>query len=243
MYMSSYVHYECLTYCVENPDRNQFNIKMYIPAVYPYLMCELKKMYRGKQSNVHCIPTVQGFLFEEAFFKAEQLQTHPLSIKAVNINNPFPCRFKFSTLTPAAFQQTSAITSMLIPGYMYHLRPGHPAIDGVCVASIKSEKYLLLLQVSLCSYSNHLSKASDIRLEVTKQERKLAEELKLPTASTSIAQYYQHLGGKITEEKVIYVYISPKETDPPNDTTFLSELKDYDTRSGSSKPLENIVTL
>ena len=238
MYKSSCVHYEYLTYCIENPDGKQFSVKMYIPAMYPYLVHELKRMYSKKQSNVHNIPIVQGYLFEEAFFLAKQLKTHPLSIKTLNINTRSPRTFKFSTLTPAAAQQTGAITSKLKPGYMYHLRSGHPAIDSVCVALTESEeKFLLLLQVSLSSYSEHLSKAVDIRRGVTKQERKSVEEI-LPqqSASTSIAQYYQYLGGNIDNDRVMYVYISPKEIDPPNDMTFLSEQRDHGTRSTGSNP-------
>ena len=60
------------------------------------------------------------------------------------------------------------------------------------------------------------------------------EMLPLQSASYSVAQYYQYLGGNIDDDKVIYVYVSQKETEPPNDMTFLSEQRDHGTRSTDS---------
>ena len=248
LYKSSYLHHENLTYCIEEKNRKQFTIKMYIPSMYAYLLYELKRMYWNKQSNVHNIPVVREYLFEEAFFQSEHLRTLPLSIKALNVNTSSPRTFTFSSLTPASAQQRSPITTNLEPGYLYHLRPGHLVIDSVCVASsTESEQYLLLLQVSLSSYLEHLSKAIAIRQSIHQPERMYVEEIEkqraslasasaLASASFSIAKYYQYLGGNVDDDKVIYVYVSPKETEAPNDITFSPELRDHGTRGSTGSP-------
>ena len=223
-YKKSYLHQENMTTCIE--DGNEHKIKMHIPSMYSYLIGELKQKFHQRESDVYNLPIVRGYIFEEAFLQFECL--HSLSIKALNVDNKSPCSFRFSSLTPAVAQRTGAVTTSLVENQIYHLRAKHPAIDGVCVAEEdQSEKYLLLLQVSLNTYKQHLSKGNDIKKSV--------ESLEEQFGRMSIAGYYQKLGGDIGDDKVIYVYVSPKETkSDPNDITFMSELKNPGTKGAAS---------
>ena len=110
---------------------------------------------------------------------------------------------------------------------IYHLRPNHPAIDGVCVAvdSI-NVKYLLLLQVSISEYRKHESKGIDIRKPVdTGFEGKVHRG--------TIAEYYKNLA-RVGDENVMY--ISPKEPKAPDFSTFVQELRSPNTRAATSSP-------
>ena len=91
-------------------------------------------------------------------------------------------------MTTAAVQETGPIESM-IENEIHHLRPKHPAIDGVCVTteSTSNRRYLLLLQVSLTEYRRHESKGIDIRKCIEPAfEGKISKGV-----STTIAQYYK----------------------------------------------------
>lgn len=135
-------------------------------------------------------------------------------IKVVNVNNASsPRTLTLSSSIPASDQQMSPITTSLQQNLIYHLRPEHLAIDSVRIASIGSEQYLLLLQVSLSSYQEHLSRGIDIRRSVQPPERNFvkkiassasASALALASVSHSITQYYQYLAGNIADDKVIY---------------------------------------
>ena len=246
-YKGSYLHAENLTYCIEEKGKKEFQIHMYIPSMYSFLIEELKERYNDKESNVHNHPVVRGYMFEEAFLRSEDLRTKPLVISAINASDTSSPRvFTFSSLTPAWHQQRNAITTNLVSNFVYHLRQKHSAIDAVCVADTETEKYLLLLQVSLSSYKDHVSKGIDIWRSVQVQERERAQEIleeqhvssasPAKSKSLSISAYYQYLGGKIADDKVIYVYVSPKETNPPNNYMFLQELQDHKTRFGTPLP-------
>ena len=179
-------------------------------------------------------------MFEEKFLQSEHLR-NSLSTKALNVNNKSPSSFKFSSLIPPRYQQTNAIKTNLVCQVIYHLRQRHPAIDAVCVAEEDNcrQKYLLLIQVSISPYKEHHSKGIDIRKTVDLPEKKhscLLLTASSTSASPSVAKYYQCLGENIDDDKVIYVYISPKETEPPDDITFLPELRGHGTRGSTDPP-------
>ena len=223
-YADSYVAREHLIY-VANKDT--FEIRMHIPALYDYLIVDLKKRYSKPDSDIHSNPIVQGYMFETAFLSSKLLREHPLTIQAVNSDQPAsPRTFQFPSLNPCGSQLLGALTTNLEENCVYHLRNRHPAIDGVCVTCIDAKKYLLLLQVSLSPYKDHVSKGNDIIKQCIP-----SKEGGMGTRKT-IAEYYQHLGGDIPNDQVIYVYVSPEETRSPNDVIFNHELTVSDTRSG-----------
>ena len=68
-----------------------------------------------------------------------------LDIVALGNEVTIPKPFLFSSVTTATVQQTGPVKSM-IENEIHHLRPKHPVIDGVCVAteSTSNRRYLLL---------------------------------------------------------------------------------------------------
>lgn len=234
-YMGSYLHEEHLTTCIEESEdegeseRKIHTIKLLIPSMYSILLEQLKAKFHLRDDH-HVLehPVVRGYVFEERFLQCESL--HFLSVWAVNAENASAQAYTFSSLLPALFQQKKAITAMT-ENQIYHLRPKHPAIDGVCVAEeANREKYLLLLQVPLSTYKMHESKGNDIRKHV-----ELQYEGKYK-AGQSIAQYYKELAGVREDKNVIYVYISPKQLESPSKTTFSLELQRCSTGTGTHPP-------
>jgi len=56
---------------------------------------------------------------------------------------------------------------------LYHLREQHPVIDAVGVFLCSdATKWLLLIQISLCKYSSHSSKAGDLKKQVVSAKKK-----------------------------------------------------------------------
>ena len=89
-------------------------------------------------------------------------------------------------------------------GILYHLREKHPVIDAVGkFKEAKGQKvWLLMVQVSLSSYTQHRSKAANLLDRVTGPES--------TTTTTNWLEYYSHLG-TTPKETCMYVYISPDE--------------------------------
>ena len=101
----------------------------------------------------------------------------------VTENSSPSIQFKFGSISGATTQEKVDITSMR-QNTIYYLKPGHIAIDAVCISEDKldSKKYLILMQVSLSTYANHGSKFDSIK------SRKVG-------VTPSIAEYYSDLSG------------------------------------------------
>ena len=225
-YKRSYLKKEYLT--VLEGDKESPRIKLLFPPMYNKIVQQLKSKFEDHDAKVCALPIVKGYLFESRLLQNRHLSD--LSISAMNEAEVQPTRFRFSSLIPAYEQQSGPIRC-LTDNEICHLRPQHPAIDGVCVAlDSNDDKYLLLLQVSISEYRLHESKGIDIRNEVDKKF-----EGKVCNRTRTIAEYYKDLAG-VEDNKVIYVYISPKEVRPPDFTTFRQELRTHFTRSGSRPP-------
>jgi hypothetical protein len=236
-YNGSFLASENLTYYVcEN--QHTFKVKLYIPDVYDFLVDVLKHS-STTESNILTIPAVRGYVFEKKFLSSMKLRETSLTVLAVNCQTSGsgrgPLEFDFPALTPCDNQLIGPLKTKLEDCQVYHLRQRHPAIDAVvfidganCSVSIDSvsvrEKCLLLLQVSISCYQDHESKGNDIRKTIPAMEG----------GEGSIAEYYQTLCG-VAIDKVIYVYVSPKETSPPSSTIFNHELNIPNTRSGDGR--------
>lgn len=226
-YNRSYLKQEYLT--VLEGDKESPRIKLLFPPMYNEIVQRLKDKFEDQDAKVCALPIVKGYVFESRFLQNRDLSE--LSISAMNEAGVLPTRFKFSSLI-SAFEQQSGPIRCLTDNEICHLRPQHPTIDGVCVAlDSNDDKYLLLLQVSISDYRSHDSKGIDIRNEVDKKF-----EGKVCNRTKTIAEYYKDLAG-VEDNKVIYVYISPKEVRPPDLTTFYQELKRHSTKSGSSSKI------
>ena len=221
-YRQSYLHIERLMMLEGD------KVKLLFPPMYNLIVKRLKDKYVRHDEQVLQLPIVQGYMFENRFLQCKDL--HRLSVSAVMEEAGDPHTFIFPSLVSAS-QQESGPINLLMENQICHLRPSHPAIDGVCVAvdSI-GVKYLLLLQVSLSEYRQHVSKGIDIKRPVDQNF-----EGKVLSGKT-IAEYYKHYAGVKEDKNVIYVYVSPKEVKPPSDITFCQALKRHETRSHQSIP-------
>ena len=122
---------------------------------------------------------------------------------------------------PAQFQNSTALTQMSC-GVLHHLRVGHPAIDAVYkVKENGGDTYLLLIQVSLCTYGEHKAKAITIHKSVTGNEKE--------RAGVGVSNYLRMTGC----ENMVYIYASPASLVPPGEDTFAQEVRSHGTRSGS----------
>jgi len=95
-------------------------------------------------------------------------------------------------------------------GVLYHLQYRHPVIDGVGLLEMegKIEPWLVFIQVSLSSYTNHRSKMPDLF------QRVMCPELK--SSDKTIFSYYYKMNSEVLKKRYLYVYISPKENDVEN---------------------------
>ena len=209
-------------------DEGSPRIELLFPPMYSQLVEWLNGDLMNRKEEVLALPIVQGYVFEERFLQCSDL--HRLTISAVMQETGAPQSFTFSSLVPASMQQTGTLRHLLADNEIYHLRPKHPAIDGVCVAvDSKNDRYLLLLQVSLRKYRLHESKGKDIRNRVDKIfEGKVQDG--------TIAEYYKHLAKVEQDENVIFVYVSPNEDKAPTYNTFAQDLKKPDTETSSHFP-------
>ena len=202
-FMNSYIALENLVYRRE--DANECTFTLSFPSLYGNFIKHLKKCFREKKDAYLKSPTVQGLIFEEEVLNClENLQIDVKNWK----NELLHLEFSFEKAT----YQLSTLLKDIKIGVLYHLHAGHHVIDGVCVAKDvnKNEWYLLLIQVSLSTYSSHPSKAYDIRKTLSGTE-------------DFIWEYYLKLVNKVhesplvTDDHVVYVYASPAQTECPLD--------------------------
>ena len=91
-------------------------------------------------------------------------------------------------------------------GTLYLLRNMHPVIDAIGVLASTKEKFLILMQVLLKSYSSHSKKSENLYDTIRSPECPISRR-------KSILAYYKGLCSehKIEDDHIIYVYASPKE--------------------------------
>ena len=120
----------------------------------------------------------------------------------------------------------------MAPDTLYHLRPGHPAIDAVCLLRDRDGKnYLFLIQISLSTYAQHRSKAVDVWKKPESFEQVVIQ-------ASSIVEYYSLLAQRHIHsvELVAYVYASPQQLNSPElhlSTVFNQAISSRTTRSPS----------
>jgi hypothetical protein len=200
-FMRSYVGREHLAYEVAT-NSETFTLALGFPSSYETFIRYIKQCFRDKKEAYLRSPTVQGLCFEE-----EVLQSlEHLHIDAVNRAGESKY-FEFTF--QAASHQLGGILKEMETNSMYHLHLGHGVIGGVCIAqSGQSEWYLLLVQVSLSTYSKYNSKVYHIHGNLRN--------------NTSILEYHRQLKRKedrqplVAEDHVIYVYASPAQSTIPS---------------------------
>ena len=231
-YTSSYVALEHLTYLKERDD-NTFVIEQSFPMFYEFLAKELVNRFRRGDTEICNTPIVQGLIFESKFLQNSEL--HDMHIKGLNKDGQKS--FYFPLFPHARCQEDKPVRQLSI-GQLYHLRSGHPAIDGVCIAMEQSgQNYLVLMQVSLSKYREHEAKADAILKNVAGKE-KAAAAAAHHDDTVSIVEYYRKMT-KLTEDDeifaedhVLFVYVSPEELGVPQKSTFPDIFFRRETRSG-----------
>ena len=222
-YKTSYIAREQITYDYKN--HGEVYIGLYFPRVYKYLMemlCDNLEDYSSDEA-IRAMPAFQGLLFEKRV--CENL--HQLNIHAINQEDQVK---DWCFVIVDSISSKDAVSALSV-NILHHLRPGHPAIDAVCLVESSTTKSLclLLIQISLSKYSQHSSKACDIRKPVTADEK-----LRNPSAS-SIVDYYKQLAP--SSDNVIYVYVSPRQyySSKQNLQTTFVDVLPASTRSGSAR--------
>ena len=230
-YSQSYVAHECLT-CKEDKDGDYFTLRIVFPGFYETFVKKCSRLFKSSSDDmIKRCPSVQGLIFEHEFLTHTNLRT--LTVSAINDQTTTPETFSFF-INPAYCQMQKALIS-LTQSCLHYLRPGHRAIDAVCLTTeIESgENYLLLIQVSLSEYAKHKSKALDIHAKVVSVESENDENKQVK----SIGEYYRTLPGvKVESKNVMFVYVSPKEIRLPTPEDFISELCQRTSRSGRTLP-------
>ena len=231
-YSLSYVAREYLT-CKEDKDGGYFTLRIVFPDFYETFVKQCSQLFKTSSNDdmIKRCPSVQGLIFEHEFLTHTGLRT--LTVSAINEEEINPRTFSFC-INPAYCQMQDALSS-LSPSCLHYLRPGHRAIDAVCLTAEteSGENYLLLIQVSLSSYANHKRKALDIHAKVVSVENEVCKDDDVK----SIGEYYRTLPGVEVESKnVMFVYASPKEICLPTTEDFISELCQPRSRSGMTLP-------
>ena len=194
-YLTCWVAAENLTYIVRT-SADGFWLRVNYPPVYSVLMDMFNALKPQNIETVNAI--VKGYQFENKFL-------HEVCQLELVYNEQDSQAKKFSTFEIKVTKQLlpgEPLTNMT-EGVLYHLREKHPVIDAVGkFKEAKGQKvWLLMVQVSLSSYTQHRSKAANLLDRVTGPE---------PT-TTNWLEYYSHLGGTTPKEACMYVYISPDE--------------------------------
>ena len=194
-YSQSYLQEEYLMELERDGEDNR--LKFLFPHI---IVTELKNKFDCSAQNVLALPIVKGYVFEGRFLQCNNL--HHLTISTVREEAVTPKTFMFSSLVSATVQETQPIQHRLADNQIYHLRPKHPAIDGVCVAiDSNNVRCLLLLQVSIGEYKKHESKGIHIR-------KKVETHFEGKFGSATIAEYYKKLTSVEEDENVIYVCVT-----------------------------------
>lgn len=227
-YKTSYVALEYLTSIAKEDDKFFF-LKLVFPMLYETFV--KKCVSFSKKPSYHCLASsaiVQGLMFEQEFLHCDML--HELSVTTVSSGGIKKFTFNVSIMP----DQCETALIQLSASCLHHLRPGHRAIDAVCLTSVTegstTEKYLLLVQVSLSCYVVHKSKALEIRDVVISPEKEHAS-----VSNLSIAEFYRDMaekgGDEVEEDHVVYIYASPEELKQPSEMDFVSELQERVLRS------------
>ena len=229
-YVESYVAYEYLTY-IEKETETHFFVLPSFPKLYSTFAKKCMEYYGDPTHDlIKRSAVVQGLVFEHKFLHHNDL--HELKVTTVTCGHDEPQKFTFSILSTSSYQYEGALQQLSF-SCLYHLHPGHPAIDAVCVTSntrddTDNSNYLLLIQVSLRKYIFNRCKAIDIRETVVQPEKDIA--------ALSVVQFYLDMANKgdyeIKEEHVVYIYASPQEVRKPGETDFVTERYGPNHRSG-----------
>ena len=235
-YVLSYVALEHLAY-IDKETSTEFFL---LPS-FPKLYSTFEKICMECSKNptydlIRRSAVVQGLVVEHQFLHHHKL--HELEVTTVTCGNDDPHKSTFYISSTSPSQYKTALQQLSL-SCLHHLRPGHPAIDAVCLTKnnrnpTDDNNYLLLIQVSLSTHSSHNSKAADIRKAVARPEKDIA--------AVSVAQFYLDLAEKenykIEENHVVYVYASPKELSQPDGTDFVTRSRDKELNFGHETQLD-----
>ena len=200
-YLTSWINTESITYILEKTTE-KFKLAVNFPPAIHLLMSVFRKC---KSQSGFNSAIVDGLVFEEAICR--KIET--LCIKYSKTDNDL----KSVRFTISAHSVKTTALQEIYPGILYHLRDFHPTIDAVgCFTVEENAKWLVMIQISLSTYSKHKSKAADLFNKTVGSEK--------TNDSCSLLDYYRNRIRDVTDSKkftnpevikCMYVYISPDE--------------------------------
>ena len=201
-YITSWIHTESITFILEQSAEN-FKLAVNFPPIIYFLMSLFKSKSHFKSS------IVDGLVFEDAICRDIGTLYIRYSSQTSDIKSA-----KFTISAPS--QQKIALQK-IYPGILYRLRDFHPTIDaiGCFIDEEDAERsiWLVMIQISLSTYSEQKSKATDLFKSTVGSEKKIDD-------SCNLLNYYRKRILDATDSKkcinpeviqCMYVYISPKE--------------------------------
>ena len=206
-YEKSYLSSENITYIVHE-DKEFFRLAVNYPPVYDLLIDTFKGIMRHVKRMPECNKRVlQGHYFESLVCeKIKKFHLHYQNCKTNSFGD-----FEFQHYDK---NKGKLPVKTLMKQVLYHLRPFHPVVDAVgYTEDSKGNKWLLLIQVSLSTYSDHKSKASNLLDPLKGPER----DIHIQRGADPVNNWIDYYRGCIvneterTEAKVMYIYISPEE--------------------------------
>ena len=197
-YCSSWIEAEGITYIKETTE-NGFTLALNFPSAYDAFMMVLLECVKSDKLRAINDRSIQGILFEHVICnELKEIQVSYCGYTDVEVKS---ARFSFRVNVAM-----STAVKQLVAGTLYHLRPGHSVLDAVGYLVVDEQPWLLMIQVSLSTYSNHKSKLGNLLDAIDKKEKEYDSNAK------NWLQYYRsRMPTAKSDLKFMYIYISPLE--------------------------------
>ena len=211
-----YKHYACCT-VKENP----LIIRLNFPLLANILHKEILQLPQSDidKIDIYDNSIIRGIVLEHTFFKYFQTNTN------FHVYTSFVGNMKvFECILNTKHQVRCVPIQKLYKSVLFQLRFGHPVIDGVGLLFDQQNKcFLVFIQVSLSTYSDHKSKVYDL----FKYKSNSPELKKHP----NLFEYYQSLAKtaypKFNRKNCLYIYISPMNAWDESDKPILELLQKH----------------
>ena len=137
----------------------------------------------------------------------------------------------FNMFAIPAVKRSEEVLLQIKKGVMYHLRDGHPVIDGIGLLENEAGEYwLVYIQISIRQYGQHRPNLA-VMLSTKKGETGY-NEIASPDGPDSIFEYYKQMinGTSSSVAGYIYLYISTKtvyDINIDNSSSFFKNMNEH----------------
>ena len=133
-YVESFLHTHNITYIDEFIDQN-VKVKVNFPLLPRILKQYMYEIYDPSEHvDISRYPAAKGYLLEEMFFAIIKNAYLPV---ALFVNN----EVVFNMFAIPAVKRSEEVLLQIQEGVMYHLRDGHPVIDGIGLLENEAGEY------------------------------------------------------------------------------------------------------